>query len=78
MNPFAKNLTGIMLHADQFIKQLESGEGMGFSEEKKAEFHAQMESTGAKAKIAELKQQMQNLKDKIKAVNNGPDNKPQQ
>jgi hypothetical protein len=79
MNPFAKNLTGLMLHADKFIRQLESGEGLDLSEEKKKEFMEQMETSGAKAKIGELKSHMQNLRDKIKtAATNGPVNNPQQ
>ena len=68
-NNFSFNLQGIMAHAQGLIKSMETGDGLGLDDEGKKEFQKQMKEKGGLDKIADLKTQMEKLKDQVKKSN---------
>lgn len=68
-NVFASSITGMMIHADAFIKCAQTGEGMGLSDEQKEKFNEGMKSQGGFEKIEELKNTLAKFKETIKKTN---------
>ena len=70
-NSPASALANIMKYANQFIKQVQSGEGLNVPEDKKQEFQEKMKEHGTEKMIEELKEKMNEFKDLSKKINNG-------
>lgn len=59
-------LNNLMSSANNFIKLIETGEGLNLSEDQKALFKKQLAEQGGEQKIDELKNKLSELKEKIK------------
>lgn len=70
-NNAAYNLAGMMRFAENFVKNVESGEGFNLTDEQKVEYKKKYEEMGVGEKINEAKKKLEELKN---IPNNAPTN----
>lgn len=73
-NQFTYGLQGLMHHLQTITKSMETGDGMGLTNEQKEEYQKQMKEKGGEEKVCELKKQMEKLKETVNKANNGKPN----